>query len=478
MMRFGVGLGVMAMVLGVSASAVADESTSAKAKEADATVEAKDDNKGELDDLSVGTEDLKGKKNKQVAQAASATTGNTQLQKRPEEEDVPEEKEKPNGIPARIPWRGTAIGWSNAASASVLGLGGDFQSSDFQTYTQTFSASLNYFVIDQKTWSLAVQASPSFNVELTNSAATTRRNEPWMNDLMTQVVYRSLLYATDDGNWAAGLVAQARGFFPTSPASYNSGTYFRTAPGLIMWQSIPLIPQDVAPVLNSVSVVGVARWTHRFGAATTGVNGTVEQNVPRQGLSNTSQSVGEGAAQTAQDQLTGGRAAQNTLSQAILLFFTQPIGPTLLQFSTGFAFAQSWLPPFSDNVQCPGNVLTGCGSNGDAAVDASVADGRDLQYSYGFFAGGSYFPVPELGITFGYDSNDNQLGPSGQRQNIFYNPRSASFNLGLALSLDAIYEVITGPRRLNPFVLVAKNEKKNDKERTQPRKGIRNPTGL
>lgn len=476
MMRFGVGLGVMAMVLGVSASAVADESTSAKAKEADATLEAKDDDKSELDGLSVGTEDLKGKKNKQVAQSGPASTatasGNAQAgAKKPEEADKPE-KEKPRGLPARIPWRGTAISWSNDAAAGLIGVGDGFQSAAFQTYTQTFGASINYFVIDQQNWSLALQTTPSFTTELTNSAATTRTSEPWFNDLPVNVVYRRLLYAEKDSAWATGLVLRARAFLPTSPASYNAGTYLRTQPAVVMWQSFPGIPEDVAPILNSWVVGAVANWTHRFGNSTTGINNDL--NVQRIGTNGTS-SVNAGDAALDQNlQLTGARITENTLGQAVFLFLSQPIGPTLLQVSTGFSFSQQFNRPFAELEECPPTVLT-CTS--DATLDPSNPDARDNLFAYGFFFSGSFFPIPELGINLGYASVGNQLREGGTRENVFYQERNATFSAGLALSVDAIYEALTGPRRLNPFILVAQ-KKKNDKERTQPRKGIRNPTGL
>jgi len=476
MMRFGVGLGVVAMLLGVSASAVADEDTSAKAKEADATVEAKDDKKGELDGLSVGTEDLKAKKNKQVAQAGTATAaGNTQRRaRRPEEADEPEKK-KPSGLPARIPWRGTAVSWSNDASASAIGVGDDFQGRDFQQYTQTFGASLNYFVIDQKNWSLAVQATPSFTVELTNSGITTTEREPQFNDLPVNVVYRRLLYSEPGTAWATGLVLRARAFLPTNPTSYNAGTYLRTQPAVVMWQSLPGIPKDVAPVLNSWVIGAVANWTYRFGDSTTPVNTDLANNINRVG-NNSTTSVNPGDAALDQNIQLSGSRFDTSLGQAVFLFLSQPIGPTLLQISSGFTFTQRFLPAFNDDgVECPLGSTTGCDPN--FAENLSNAEG-DRQFNYGFFFSGSFFPVPEAGINFGYASIGNQLGTNGQRENIFYAAPLANFNVGLALSVDAIYEALTGPRRARPFILVAQKKKDEDEERTQPKKGIRNPTGL
>ncbi|MEM1033684.1 MAG: hypothetical protein AAGN82_25335 [Myxococcota bacterium] len=424
----------------------------------------------DLDAIDVSREDLDPSGGQRVA-GADGSLDNTRKKKPGEADSVEEEEDK--GLPARVPWRGSAVSWSNNASASLLGAGDDFQSDAFQTYVQTFSFNVNYFVIDQAKWSLAVQTTPSFATELTNSNITTRQQTPQFNDLPLNVVYRRLVHSVPDTAWATGLVLRARAFLPTSPVSFEQGTYLRTQPAAIMWQSIPLIPKDVAPVLNSVVIGGVANWTHRFGDSQTPVNRGLRGIVDRQGPQ-VNGPVNEADGRLDQNiQLTGGRFAQDTLGQAVFLFLSQPIGPTVFQFSTGFSFSQQFQVPFDNStIEC--QALTGC--LGGQEQDVSAIDGTDQQFFYGYFLSANFFPIPEAGVSFGYASVGNQLGLNGQRGNVFYESRYATFNFGLALSVDAIYEALTGPRRNRPFILVAENKKKpEERTREQPRRGIRNP---
>jgi hypothetical protein len=374
-----------------------------------------------------------------------------------EPDEVTEPEEIPTAIPARVPWRGTAFNWGHDFTTSAVGLGSDFQGGDYQTYTQTFSLGLNYFVIDQEKWSLALNTGPSVTTELTNSNITTTRNEPQMNDLPTSVVYRRRLYSHDELPIATGLVLNARVLWPTSPASYNSGTYLTTSPAVVMWQSFPVIPKDVAPVLNSIAVGFSGRWNHRFGRATTGVNDDLQR--PRQNQS---------GATFIDNQLAGNRIGQDNIREGFFLFLSQPIGPTQLVLFAGAGFSQIYQGGLGE-VDCI-NLPTGCVTEEDVQNAAAAAnfEPTDWQFSYDFAVGGNFFPIPEAGLSFGYSNATNQLGPDGQRRSILYTP-NAQFSLGMIVSIDAIYEAISGPRRISPFVLVAKNEKKKkeDKRREQ-----------
>jgi hypothetical protein len=116
-----------------------------------------------------------------------------------------ESKEKETKGPARLPWRGTGVSWDHSATTSLLGVGQDEQSVAHEQYVQTFSAALNYFVVEQEKWSLAVAAAPSFSVELTNSSDTTTLHEPWLNDLPVNAVYRRRLYTNEEKELYTGL---------------------------------------------------------------------------------------------------------------------------------------------------------------------------------------------------------------------------------------------------------------------------------
>lgn len=373
-----------------------------------------------------------------------------------EPDDVDEPEEAPNSIPARVPWRGTAFNWGHDVTTSAIGIGADFQGADFQTYTQTFSLGLNYFVIDQEKWSLALNTGPSVTVELTDSATTTTQREPQMNDLPLSVVYRRRLYAHDELPIATGLVLNARVLAPTSPGSYNTGTYLTTSPAVVMWQSFPVIPKDVAPVLNSIAVGFSGRWNHRFGAATTPVNEGLQR-----------QRQNQSGATFLDSQLAGNRVGQDNIREGFFLFLSQPIGPTQLVLFAGAGFSQIYRGALGELTLEDGtciDTLTGPVCEDDLErMKGDFEDSGDWAFAYDFSIGGNFFPVPEAGISFGYSNATNTLGTNGQRESIFYSP-NAQFSAGLIVSIDAIYEAISGPRRNSPFVLVAKNEKKKERE--------------
>ena len=67
-------------------------------------------------------------------------------------------------------------------------------------------------------------------------------------------------------------------------------------------------------------------------------------------------------------------------------------------------------------------------------------------------------------MNLSYQTASNQLSPDGTTRSLFYDP-AAMFSLAFGISLDAIYERMTGPRREIPFILMAKNRVKTPADR-------------
>jgi hypothetical protein len=53
--------------------------------------------------------------------------------------------------------------------------------------------------------------------------------------------------------------------------------------------------------------------------------------------------------------------------------------------------------------------------------------------------------MDELSMSLAYTNATLQLGPDGQRRNIFYSP-SALVSLGFSVALDELYKTIRGPK--------------------------------
>ena len=472
--RVGVGLSALVLVLGATASASADElspdlaslevageaikAKESKAKAPDEGTPSSDAARsdGEAPKAKTGPKD-----GDQVAQVARGNNAEAAADQGAEQA----EEEKPPRLPPRVPWRGTAFAWDNSVTTTGLNIGDDPLSRAHEQYVQTFSLGLNYFVIDEDDWSLALASTPSFSVEITDSNVTTTRREPWFNDLPVSVVYRRRLHSDPDHLLATGLVLNATALLPTSPASYNSGTYLTTSPRAVLWQAIPIFGKD-SPVLSSIALGLSLRWDHRFSDSTTPVQDGLSQ--PRNSIAASSDPSDAG------DQLTFNRVGQNITRQTLWVFAADEIGPTLLQFFGAFVFGQRFLADWER--QC--FEISEVSTNGPGqCVDVSGTGqpgGNDepIQYDYGFAVGVTFFPMPELGVSLGYSNVSGQLGEDGQRRNIFYSPY-AQFSAGLAISIDAIYEAITGPRRASPFFLVAQSEEEKKEKKTDKRP---NPT--
>src|SRR5690606_38619833 len=173
-----------------------------------------------------------------------------------------------------------------------------------------------------------------------------------------------------------------------------------------LWQSIPLLPEDVSSVLNAFYLGASFRWDHRFGEATTPVNGRIQDAdrlpIARQNL------IGE---TYFPDQLSFSRFAENTIREGFFIFTSDMIGPTQLNFFASMSFTQSFLPKWSD--QTVGNVLTG-----PVTVPPSDDD-PNRRHSYGFAIGVDFFPIPEAGLSVSYANNSYTLGLDGRRQSPF-----------------------------------------------------------
>ncbi len=346
-----------------------------------------------------------------------------------EEMDADEGSDK--AVPARVPWRGTNFSWTNTATTSVLGIGQEVQSTDYEQYIMNWSFHLNYYVVDQDKWSIAVSTTPGFSVELTNSDITTTEREVQFNDLPLIGAYNRNLFSHEDG-WNTGITVGTGFIFPTAPLSYNSGRILTTTQRLNIAQVFPLAGPD-SPVFKTFSLSGGVRWDHNFTEATSAVSPQLERE--RQSAS---------GATIIDDQL-GPMMIHDTLRESITLSFNESIPPGMpIGLSGTFYAAQSfkYSPTESDCVVVVNAGSTCIGTDELAHVD----EPNQSPNTVGFNIGLSFQPIPEASVAFDYDSGTPQLGPDGLRRSVFYNPY-ATFSGTLTFHPDALYERFTGPKR-------------------------------
>ncbi|MSP26009.1 MAG: hypothetical protein EXR75_12780 [Myxococcales bacterium] len=329
------------------------------------------------------------------------------------------------GLPARVPWRGTSLSWGHSATASLLGVGDDFQSSDFHAYSMNWTLALNYFVIDEEKWKLSVSTVPALSVELTNSDTTTTYRELQFADLPVLAAYSRKLVSS--GLWSTGTSLTTALIFPTSKTSAANGTYVTTSPRLGLTQNIPLFGED-SSFLKSVGLGANLRWDHRFARALTATQDGFER--PRQTANGDT---------FLSDQLSFSRLSLNTVREALSLSFSEAVAGMPLSMDFNFTFAQSVLPHFSESA-CAVEILTGC-----VPVGAS-ADSQEKRYTWGFGAELGFQPVPEMSFSVGYANVTATLGPDGTRRAPFAGP-DAEFSASLSFAPDALFERLTGPKR-------------------------------
>lgn len=449
------GLGLVCTSLVSSGTAQADEvdDSKAKASAADKPADAADDsraNDSRANDSKAKDGKAKdGKVDKKADVKAEAKTADAKSADAPPSDedgdkaktalkgggdDGAEEKPEPS-LGARLPWRGTSVGWSNTASASAIGIGQDYNGDDFHVASMTFSAVLNYYVLDEDVYSVRITASPSFAVELTNGATTTRR-EPQFNDLPVTVTLGGInFYKHDELPISLGAITRARIILPTSPASQNNGTILGTTLGGTAFLSLPLAYE--ADVFKSILIFSGFNYDHRFSRATTPVNNDLAR--PRQ----------DGAGlPLLSDQLGGGRISAPRLRESIGIFVSENLLSIDWQLFAGFSFQQQFLDDFDESACVAAD--TGCAPVGAPPEAQETLGTRTL---FGSFVGLGVFPWPELGINLGYSHNANTNGPDGTRESIINSPTGSSVSAGVTFSVDALYERATGPKRSSPFVL-------------------------
>jgi hypothetical protein len=352
--------------------------------------------------------------------------------------------------PPRVPWKGTSLISTHGVTTSLVGVGGEYQSSSYQVYTQGYSLMLNYFLYEEEGTSLRVAVTPGVDVEVTDSNETDQRNEIVFADLPITVAGATPLYAPKGSLVRTSLGANFTTFVATSKYTRGAGDIATLSPRLSLIQALPLLGED-ASVLKSFQVGVGARYDHLFSEADVQVAEGLDSPSTAEGPAvastddgsvggvHTPRTLQDGAGNTAySDVLSGTRLAPNTFRGSAFLAFAEELGiPMELVFGVSYSEALLYQATPSEV-----ETLTG-------PVEIPNDSGRQKRRTVGASAGLTMFPVSELAIVLGYENGADLDGPS---PNLFYTPR-ARFTGALVVSLDAIYERATGPARTEPYVL-------------------------
>jgi hypothetical protein len=342
-----------------------------------------------------------------------------------------QEKEEDDEVPPRVPWKGTAFAWTHAITTSKLGIGSDYISTNHQVYTQGYSVTLNYYVVDNQTFKWRVSTQPGFDLELTDSDETTRRHEAVVRDLPLTTVAIGRIYKPEDENnlYAASWFANLTAIVPTSKYTRGAGDILTLSPRLSLFQVVPLLGKD-APALQSLLIGVGGRYDALFSQSTVSVSDEV-RSLPRQVRSD----AGTGAAT---DVLSGTRLAPHTGRVSAFMMLSEKVFSMPINFVAGINYSSAQLYELNDGRRTL--------PTGEIEIESV---GRNSRPSAGVGASLAIFPLADFTVSVGYSNTADLNGPT---PNIWYTPQ-AQFTGAVAVSLDAIYERMTGPARTIPFIL-------------------------
>jgi hypothetical protein len=337
----------------------------------------------------------------------------------PDEVEAEKEEEK-------LPWRKTRLLWSQSTTTQTVGVGSDYQSRN-PTYDWALLFAPRYYFVDKDAWTLSARLEIGVARELTNSDTSTKQGEfdtvsGTSADTILAMGYTRQLYERRDYQTSIETLFPEF-LIPTSTASRHNGTILGLGIGVFPGQKLPLLGTG-NDFLRTLSLRGIARYRYFFTQATEPTNedlGRIRTDID--GVPVASNQLGEAA--FAQHQTR----------------FGLDIGAELLarlNFNTRFEWRPSWKYRFSDDIEIC-NLATGC------VTPSGVEDPQRFQVVTLFWPSLGYDVLDELSLSFAYVNLTNQIGPDGQRRNMFYSPE-ARFDFSVELNLDVLYQSLTRRR--------------------------------
>lgn len=325
--------------------------------------------------------------------------------------------------PEKLAWRNTLFLWDNSASSETIGLGRDVQSSN-PSYETAFSLRPRYYVYTDDDQSVSLRADVGVFAELTNSDSTTKRNEWSWSDAQLLAAYVRTLIKDGDYKTDLSLKAPILGF-PTSKISANNGRYLSLGASAGVAQDVPLAGSK-SEVFQTVTFNATAGYSHWFTRATSATNSDLNRvRMDPEGRSVPGDQISSAA--FAEHQATFSIGADLAIHDRVT-------------WTNNFSWRPSWKYSFNDNVNVCNNVTTGC------VQPDRVNDPQTFSVVTLFESEIGVKVIDELDLSVGYNNLTLQLGPDGQRRNVFYSPDSR-FYITATAHLDTIYQAATGTKQ-------------------------------
>lgn len=339
---------------------------------------------------------------------------------------------KPQKEDEKLAWRGTTFSWDHTVTTQTVGVGADYQSRN-PLYTWTFLLRPRYYVYEADNFETSIRADIGLATELTNSDDTTKEHEidtsgatsaDWQFYAVHSIKFTGAGPAsessdrpTTSGFKTSADVVLPEVILPTSKASRNNGTIMQLGVGFFPRQTVPLLGEDSA-FLRSMLLIGRARYRYLFTDSTVPTNEDIAQYT---------YSVGDNGISIPNSQLAGSAFARHQARLGFAAAFDLMKAVTL---ASVFEWRPSWKYRVGE-TECV-DILTGC------AEPDPIEDPQTFGVTSMFALDMEIAPMEQGSISLTYANIGGQIGPNGERRNMFWSP-SAVFAGTLTLYLDSLY---------------------------------------
>lgn len=324
--------------------------------------------------------------------------------------------------PKTVPWHGTTLSLDQSVNTQELGVGSNYQSRD-PTYELWYSFRPRYYVYENDTDAINVNARFDVYTELTNSDSTTTQREPLLGDIWLNAGWSHKLYNDKKSGYSTTLSLGPRAIFGVSKASRGRGSIMQLGGGGGLTQTVPLAgpKSDVFPV---EAFSGSVFYTKAINRCTTACNSSFGYTRQDSGGRTLISDQLSGSAMTS-DQVTAVLGADTSITDKLKL---------------GLSYI--WILQYTYDISSqPAAVTTPTGPTSPTAN----TDPQHYRVLPWVSAELDYDLFDELSLSLGYYNATLQNGPDGQHRNPLWSP-DARFFFTVTANLDQIYLLATGQK--------------------------------
>lgn len=348
--------------------------------------------------------------------------------------DTGKKDEKPAAEKKPLIWRGTSLILDQSTNPETVGIGADRQT-DNPVYQLWISFRPRVVLYQDKLQSFNVNLRMDYYKELTNSDDTTKYRQDVFGDIWVNAPYSRQIHKGESVTTSVSV--GPRVLIPTSLESRARNVIVTAGLSVGLANNFKL--RKDSEVFGSARANVSLAYTHpftKYNVATDDIAGDRQRRTT--GDSTNAPSVDARSGKN--NQLSGGLLVEH---QMLTVFDTGVQITPKLGLTLDMIFISQWKyrPDAFNNCD---SLVVQTGSTGCIQSSAANQDPPRYNLLTWFLIGPDYQLTPELNLSAGYYHVTNSIGPDGTRRNVFYTPDSSRVYLSATVSLDSLYERLTG----------------------------------